>query len=501
MRATVRMPRQSRNRPGATATMTATCGRAEQVQYRPRVFAWVVALVVLVMAAVLTSGCGGPSTASAAGAPRGRLLSVADLPAGWSAVPAIPEGAQASVPCLLGLPAHPKGYTYARAGFVEGTSLPSVSEVLATGPQAQQMWQSLGRAMARCRTATFTTAGEKITATIRPLPFPRVASTSSAYVWAFTTEGVRIGADFVLFQAGGYAGYLTYAGVGPPAVATVQAFAAAAVAKAETGSTARLTSDSIVSAPVRTAATQLGAVAYRITGNGPPLVLITGYDGTMQNWDPRLVDALAQHYRVVIFDNAGIGPTAALPAPLSIDAMANQTSALINTLGLGRPDVLGWSMGSLIAQALAVLHPDQVRRLVLCASWPGNGQGIRPSAQALDSGELFPANQTAAQNTYDAAIAAYPPVPAAPAATLTAQLNAIDQWWAGRDPAGTQAAKIAAPTLIADGTEDQFVPLANSHTLARLIPGARLTLYPDAGHAFLFQDQTAFVPLIESFLG
>jgi pimeloyl-ACP methyl ester carboxylesterase len=465
------------------------------------VFAWVVALVVLVTVAVLTSGCGGPSTASAAGTPRGRLLSVADLPAGWSAVPAVQAGVQASVPCLLGLPAHPKGYTYTRAAFVEGTALPSVSEVLATGPQAQQMWQSLDRAMARCRTATFTTAGEKITATIRPLPFPRVASTSSAYVWAFTTEGIRIGADFVLFQAGGYAGYLTYADLGPPAVATVQAFAAAAVAKAETGSTARLTSDSIVSAPVRTAATQLGAVAYRITGNGPPLVLITGYDGTMQNWDPRLVDALAQHYRVVIFDNAGIGPTAALPAPLSIDAMANQTSALINTLGLGRPDVLGWSMGSLIAQALAVLHPDQVRRLVLCASWPGNGQGIRPSAQALNSGELFPANQTTAQNTYDAAISAYPPVPAAPAATLTAQLNAIDQWWAGRDPAGTQAAKIAAPTLIADGTEDQFVPLANNHILASLIPGARLTLYPDAGHAFLFQDQTAFVPLIESFLG
>ena len=497
MRATVRMPRQSRNQPGLTATITATCGRAEQAHYRSRALTWVVALVVLMMTAVLTSGCGGPSTASAAGTPRGRLLSVADLPAGWSAVPAV----QASVPCLLGLPANPKGYTYARAAFVEGTALPSLSEVLATGPQAQQMWQNLARAMARCRTATFTTAGEKITATIRPLPFPRVASTSSAYVWAFTTEGVRIGADFVLFQAGGYVGYLSSADLGPPAVATVQAFAAAAAAKAETGSTARVTSVSVVSAPVRTAATQLGAVAYRSTGNGPPLVLITGYDGTMQNWDPRFVDALAQHYRVVIFDNAGIGPTAVLPAPLSIDAMANQTSALIDTLGLGRPDVLGWSMGSLIAQALAVLHPDQVRRLVLCASWSGNGQGIRPSQQALDSGELFPANQTAAQNTYQAAIAAYPPVPAAPAATLTAQLNAIDQWWAGRDPAGTQAAKIAVPTLIADGTEDRFVPLANSHTLARLIPGARLTLYPDAGHAFLFQDQTAFVPLIESFLG
>ena len=203
----------------------------------------------------------------------------------------------------------------------------------------------------------------------------------------------------------------------------------------------------------------------------------------------------------MIFDNAGVGPTVALPTPLSIDAMANQTSAFIDTLGLGRPDVLGWSMGSLIAQALAVLHPDQVRRLVLCASWPGNGEGIRPSQQALNSGELFPVDQTAAQNTYRVAISAYSPVPAAPAAILTAQGHAIDQWWAGRDPAGTQAARIAVPVLIADGTEDRLDPLANSLALASLIPGAKLTLYPDAGHAFLFQDLTAFVPLIESFLG
>jgi pimeloyl-ACP methyl ester carboxylesterase len=115
-------------------------------------------------------------------------------------------------------------------------------------------------------------------------------------------------------------------------------------------------------------------------------------------------------------------------------------------------------MGSLIAQALAVLHPGQARRLVLCASWPGNGQAIPPSRQALDSGELFPADQIAAQNTYHAAISAYPRVPAAPAATLTAQVLAIDQWWAGRDRVGTQPAKIALPTLIADGTEDRLDP-------------------------------------------
>jgi pimeloyl-ACP methyl ester carboxylesterase len=268
---------------------------------------------------------------------------------------------------------------------------------------------------------------------------------------------------------------------------------------------------SITSAPVRTAPTTLGTVAYRTVGSGPPLVMITGYSATMESWDPSFVDTLARHYRVVIFDNAGVGQTQALPAPLSIDAMANQTSALIAALGLTRPDILGWSMGSMIAQALAVLHPDQVRRLILCASYPGNGTVIRPSEaaiQALTSGntqqvmaDLFPADQTAAQNAYLAAISGYPPAPGAPAGTLTAQGHAVDQWWAGLDPAGQRAAAITVPTLIADGTADRLDPLANSRLLAHLIPGARLTLYPDAGHAFLFQDQAALIPLIESFEG
>jgi pimeloyl-ACP methyl ester carboxylesterase len=135
---------------------------------------------------------------------------------------------------------------------------------------------------------------------------------------------------------------------------------------------------SVVSAPVRVAHTRLGAVGYRVIGSGPPLVLVMGYGWTMEGWDPRLVHALALHHRVVMFDNSGVGRTQELPQPFSVDAMADQTSALIDTLGLGRPDVLGWSMGGMIAQALAVLHPAQVRRLVLCATYPGSGQAIMP---------------------------------------------------------------------------------------------------------------------------
>lgn len=266
---------------------------------------------------------------------------------------------------------------------------------------------------------------------------------------------------------------------------------------------------SIVSAPVRIARTARGAVGYRVVGAGPPVVLIMGYTGTMENWDPRFVDALAESHQVVIFDNAGIGRTAPLPRPVTIDAMADQTAALLAALGLRRPDVVGWSMGGMVAQALAAAHPAQVRRLVLCATYPGIG-AVPPSRgtiSALAGGtlqglisDLFPADQAAAFAAYASAIARYPAHPFAPAATAAAQARAIGLWWAGADPAGRLTARILAPTLIADGAADRLVPVANDHALARLIPRSRLALFPDAGHAFLFQEGPRFVALVESFL-
>ncbi len=257
---------------------------------------------------------------------------------------------------------------------------------------------------------------------------------------------------------------------------------------------------SVVSAPVHVAHTRLGPVGYRVVGNGPPLVLIMGYGWTMEDWDPRLVHALARHNRVVMFDNAGVGRTGGLAEPVTIQEMASQASALISTLRLGRPDVLGWSMGGMVAQALTVLHPAQVRRLVLCATYPGNGQAVAPSAAARLAGSDFPANQGSALAAFKAAIAEYPAAPAASAAAKGDQAFAISDWEVGHDAAGHQAGKIAAPTLIADGTDDQVIPVTNARILARLIPGSKLVLYHDAGHGFLFQDWTRFASLVESFL-
>ncbi|MGH3247609.1 MAG: alpha/beta fold hydrolase [Trebonia sp.] len=266
----------------------------------------------------------------------------------------------------------------------------------------------------------------------------------------------------------------------------------------------------IAAAPVRVAKTTLGDVGYRIIGNGPPLVLIMGYGGSMETWDTQFADTLVQHNRVVIFDNAGIGSTQALPGTLTIDAMADQTSALISALGLGRPDVLGWSMGGMIAQALAVRHPAQVRRLVLSATYPGVGTDLPPQAnvRALTNGngqaalgQLFPADQAMAAGAFTAVTSAYPAAFPPPAATVAAQLKAILEWAHGTDPAGRLTSRIGVPTLVADGTADRLVPVANAYTLARTIPGARLVLYPDAGHAFLFQEGASYAFLVESFLG
>ncbi len=263
---------------------------------------------------------------------------------------------------------------------------------------------------------------------------------------------------------------------------------------------------SVTSAAAQVAQTALGPVGYREVGSGPPLVLIMGYAGTMETWEPQLVDTLALRNRVVVFDNAGIGGTKALPSPLTVDAMANQTSALISALGLGRADVLGWSMGGMIAQALAVLHPGQVRRLVLCATFPGEGTVIPPQAKINDltNGNglsvLFPADQPMAAAAFAAGAESYADAEAASAGVIAAQGSAALSWFHGTDGAGRKTSEITAPTLVADGTEDQLDAVSNSRAIARLIPGAKLELYPDAGHGFLFQEGTPFAVAVEAFL-
>ncbi len=267
----------------------------------------------------------------------------------------------------------------------------------------------------------------------------------------------------------------------------------------------------ILTAPTRVSHTTDGAVGYREIGTGSPLLLIMGYAGSLDNWAPDFVDELAQAHTVVMLDNSGVGETSRVPGMLTIDAMANQTSALLTALHLGPVSVLGWSMGGMTAQALAVLHPSQVSELVLAATQVGNGKA-RPvpasAAAELASPDprvvlsaLFPPGQAAAERAYGLGILAYANVYSAPPGVLLAQSMAVTQWIEGKDPAGREVSQIRVPALVADGTLDALDPVQNASLLASAIKGAKVHLYPDTGHAFLFQDYTEFVSAVNAFLG
>jgi len=283
--------------------------------------------------------------------------------------------------------------------------------------------------------------------------------------------------------------------------------AAAVVACGSSGSSG----PDVLTAPVQVVRTPAGTVAYRELGSGPALLLIMGAGASMDGWPPSMVDALAAHHEVVVFDNAGVGRTSAVAAPasLSVTAMTSQASALISALGLRRPAVLGWSMGGMIAQALAVSHPAQVSRLILASTAVGTGKAVPlppfATLPAVNSqqlvAQLFPKDQAAAASAYLNTIQQYPGFYGESAATFHAQYLAAERWLAGQDAAGHLAGDIRVPTLVAGGTLDQFIVAANARQLAGSVPGAKLLLFPDAGHGFLFQDAATFTRDVEAFLG
>ena len=437
------------------------------------------------------------------------LLSGTGLPQGWKQQAVPKSNDTTKLACLGALETPPKGWHHRVGLFVSGKGLPFVSEGLATGPGVARIWRGVRNGLVRCRSATITINGKVDRAQISRLSFSTShATTVVASHWQLSATGLALGIDVFIFHVHRVLGVLSYTDVGTADAKNAAAFATAAIAKADGGSGTVTGVVDVATAPVRVAHTRDGAVGYRTVGSGPPLVLVMGFAGTMETWEPAFVDALAHEFEVVLFDNAGVGRTAALRAPLTIDAMAQQTSALVSALHLGAPDVLGWSMGGLIAEAFAALHPAQVHRLVLCATYPGTG-ALRAPQSAVDDLEgggskalavLFPPAAGAAAAAFGVQTSQYLVSTSAPPKVVAAQAKAILGAWAGQDPGLRRFRHITAPTLVADGTVDRLVPLQNAHRLVAGVHGSKLALYKGAGHAFLFQDAGAFVPAVESFL-
>jgi pimeloyl-ACP methyl ester carboxylesterase len=263
-----------------------------------------------------------------------------------------------------------------------------------------------------------------------------------------------------------------------------------------------------VNARTRTVHANGHVVGYRSFGRGSILVLVQGYGGTMDNWDPRFLDLLARSHRVVVFDNRGIGRSSGTVNGLSMREMADDVASLIRALHLGRPTVLGFSMGGLIAQQLAIDHPTSASRLVLVSTSPGGPQSVA-SPVWVDARTLPPFDWTKnldllfstakAGAAYIRSINRRPSLERVPLAVSVAQAVATGQSLAG-SYIWDRLPSVRVPTLVTAGTADQLVPPTNSAVIAVRIPRAQLVRFSGLRHAFFMERPDEFVPVLNRFL-
>lgn len=257
-------------------------------------------------------------------------------------------------------------------------------------------------------------------------------------------------------------------------------------------------------------------IGYKIFGKGDPILLITGANGVrMDVWDPVLLRELASNHTVIIFDNRGVGNTTLGFKVFSIKQFANDTSGLLDALNIKKPvDVLGWSMGSFIAQELAILHPHKVNKLILYGAGCSGKQSVPPSPKVVT---FFTKNVTRITSNGNARFQAsasllFPKAwikehpnylqylpnskESASIRSILGQLRAMSTW----TDSCNQLPRITKPTLVIDGTDDLITPLANSLLIAEKIPGAWLVQISGAGHGLMYQYPLKFSKIIKTFL-
>jgi pimeloyl-ACP methyl ester carboxylesterase len=251
-------------------------------------------------------------------------------------------------------------------------------------------------------------------------------------------------------------------------------------------------------------------IAYGVFGEGYPIVLITGYSATMDMWAPALLQELATHYRVIIFDNRGMGKTTASDKEFTIELFADDTAALLDALNIERAHILGWSMGTYIAQELALRHPDKVDRLLLYAADCGGEEAIQPSPKALEvladtSGTPQERGERLLQLLFPLKWLEEHPDPRTyfPMPTETSSPENMErQYKAMVDWTGTfgRLPQITQDTLLIAGTDDVIPPPENSFIIAERIPGAWLIQFKDAGHGLMYQYPERLSRIVLTFL-
>src|SRR2546428_6562316 len=256
--------------------------------------------------------------------------------------------------------------------------------------------------------------------------------------------------------------------------------------------------------------------AYRQFGadTGVPVIFLVHLAGNLDNWDPRVVDGIAAKHRVITFDNRGIGASTG-KTPETIQAMAKDAVTFIRALGFDQVDLHGFSMGGMIAQVIVQDEPELVRKLILTGTGPAGGKGMKDvvwvaqldtvrgllsrqdpkqflfftrTANGKRAGKEFLARlqeRTADRDT-PISIKSY-----------FAQLRACYRW--GKEEPH-DLPPVQHPGLLANGDNDRMLPTPNTLDIARRLPNNELVIYPDAGHAGIFQYHEQFVEKALDFL-
>jgi len=259
--------------------------------------------------------------------------------------------------------------------------------------------------------------------------------------------------------------------------------------------------------------------AYRVTGtsDAPPLVTLQHFRGNLDSWDPALIDALAAGRRVITFDNRGVAATSGR-TPSTMAQMALDAIDFIDALNLGEVDLLGFSIGSFLAQEIALIRPASVRKVVLASSAPKGARGMHGWAPAVigavgkpeTSGEEYlsvffagsDASRAAGQEVLGRLFGARTADRDADVSwqTRLAQYDAVCRWGEPSHSLLERVSAIDKPVFVANGDSDPMILPRYSYLLAGLIPGARLKIYPDSAHGFLFQHHAQFAADVDAFL-
>ena len=257
--------------------------------------------------------------------------------------------------------------------------------------------------------------------------------------------------------------------------------------------------------------------AYREVGptTGIPVVFLHHFTAVLDDWDPAVVDGIAAERRVILVDLRGVGRSGGTTLD-SIEAMTGDAIAFLQALGLSTVDLLGYSLGGMVAQVIVQQRPDLVRRVILASTTPAGDPGpastdailqaalekagaqgkhpkhflfFSPTATSQAAADAFLARLDERTEDRDAPVSNQ---------TIGAQITALAKWERGTSPVGLTT--VDKPVLIVNGDDDTMLPTISSFHLARMLPDAQLGIYPDSGHGGIFQHHDLFVAQALEFL-